>query len=145
MSGQVQTYLNFDGRAEEALNFYAEVFNSKVEGIMRWGDMPGTTLPDSARNLVMNAQVFILGGHSVMCADVLDPAIDPMFERYNLGNAITVVLSPETRAEADRLFAELSAGGSADMPMEEAFWGDYFGQLKDKFGIPWMIVTTAKN
>lgn len=143
--GQVQTYLNFDGQAEEALNFYAEVFNSKAEGIMRWGDMPENTLPDSARNLVMNSQVFILGGHSLMLADVLDPSIDPMFEeRYSVGNAITIVLSPETRAEADRLYAELSEGGSADMPMEDAFWGDYFGQLKDKFGIPWMIVTSTK-
>lgn len=145
MSGQVQTYLNFDGRAEEALNFYAEVFNSKIEGIMRWGDMEGNTLPKSAKNLVMNAQLFILGGHSVMCADVLDPSIDPMFEKYDVGNAITVVLSPETRAEADRLFAALSEGGTAQMPMEEAFWGDYFGQLFDKFGIPWMIVTKAKS
>lgn len=145
MSGQVQTYLNFDGRAEEALNFYATVFNSKVEGIMRWGDMEGNTLPEDAKNLVMNAQVFITGGHSLMCADVLDPSIDPMFETYNLGNAITIVLSPETRAEADRLFNELSAGGTTIMPMADAFWGDYFGQLKDKFGIPWMIVTSAKS
>lgn len=141
----VQTYLNFDGRAEEALNFYAKVFDSKIEGIMRWGDMPENTLPDSAKNLVMNAQLYILGGHSLMCADVLDPAIDPMFQKYDVGNAITIVLSPETRAEADRLYAELSADGRSDMPMEEAFWGDYFGQLIDKFGIPWMIITKSKS
>lgn len=144
MAPTVQTYFNFAGNAEEALNFYAQVFNSKVEGIMRWGDMPGAEnndqLSESDKNLVMNAQVIILGGHSLMVSDVLDS----FPEKLNPGNNITIVLSPETRGEADRLFAALAEGGEVRMPLEEAFWGDYYGELQDKFGIRWMIDTEAK-
>lgn len=148
MSGQVQTYLYFDGQAEEALNFYAVVFNSNVEGLTRWGDMPHgeeSYLPKEATNLVMHAQVTILGGHAIMVEDALDPSIDPIFERHTPGNNFAIALSPETRTEADKLYATLSSGGVPQMPMEEAFWGDYYGQLRDKFGIGWMIVTSAKE
>src|SRR5690554_3495601 len=145
MASTVQTYFNFAGNAEEALNFYAEVFNSKVEGIMRWGDMPGSEdndqLTDADKKLIMNSQVFILGGHSLMIADVLDS----FPEEHNPGNNITMVLSPETRTEADSLFAVLSEGGEVRMPLEEAFWGDYFGEVTDKFGIRWMFATPAKS
>lgn len=145
MASTVQTYFNFAGQAEEALNFYAGVFNSKVESIMRWGDMPGADendgLSDSDKNLIMNSQVLILGGHSLMISDVLES----FPEKLNPGNNITMVLTPDTRAEADRLFAALAEGGSVRMPLEEAFWGDYYGEVQDKFGIRWMIDTPAKS
>ena len=147
MSGRVHTYLYFDGQAEEALNFYAGVFNTAVEDLMRWGDMPHgeeSHLPEDAKNKVMHAQVATLGGHAIMAEDALDPSVDPLFETHTPGNNFAVVLSPETRAEADQLYAALSAGGEQQMPMAEAFWGDYYGQLRDKFGIGWMIVTPAK-
>ena len=112
---------------------------------MRWGDMPGSEendqLSDGDKNLIMNSQVFILGGHSLMISDVLDN----FPEKLNPGNNITIVLTPDTRAEADRLFAALAEGGEVRMPMEEAFWGDYFGEVQDKFGIRWMIDTPAKT
>ncbi len=148
MAGQVQTYLTFTGRAEEALNFYAGVFGSKIESIMRWGDMPtaegDAPMPDNVKNLVMNSQVLILGGHPVMIADMPDAGLDEAFEPVVVGNNVTIVLSPASRAEADQLFASLSAGGKVRMPMAEMFWGDYYGEVTDKFGVRWMIDTPAK-
>src|SRR5690606_12113685 len=120
MSGRVHTYLYFDGQAEEALNFYAEVFNTAVGDLMRWGDMPHgeeSHLPEEAKNKVMHAQVAILGGHAIMAEDALDPSVDPLFETHTSGNNFAVVLSPETRAEADQLYAALSAAGEQQMPM----------------------------
>lgn len=148
MSGQVQTYLYFDGQAEEALTFYAGAFNSNVEDLTRWGDMSHgeeSHLPEEAKNLVMHAQVTILGGHAIMAEDSLDPSVDPLFEPHTPGNNFAIALSPETRTEADRIYAALSSGGVEQMPMEEQFWGDYYGQLRDKFGIGWMIATSAKE
>lgn len=148
MSGQVQTYLYFDGQAEEALSFYAWVFNSTVEDVMRWGEMPhgeGSSLPAEAENLIMHARVNILGGHVILAEDALDPSVDPLFEPHTPGNNFAIVLSPETRMEADKIYAALSEDGVQQMQMQEAFWGDYYGQLRDKFGIGWMIVTSAKE
>jgi len=61
------------------------------------------------------------------------------------GNNVNIMLEPDTRADADRLFKALSAGGKADMPLQVMFWGDYYGQLTDKFGIPWMINCSGKS
>jgi PhnB protein len=63
----------------------------------------------------------------------------------NQGNNVYICLQPDTRAEADTLFAALSAGGSVEMPLAEQFWGDYFGSFDDKFGVKWMINCPAKS
>lgn len=142
---RVHTYLNFSGETEAALTFYADVFNSRIENIMRWGDMPlgegDSEVPEQTKRLVMNAQMFILGGHSLMASDV--PEDFP--ETFSPGNNVTIVLEPDTRTEADRLFAALSSGGEVRMPMAEMFWGDYYGEITDKFGVQWMIDTPAKE
>lgn len=62
-----------------------------------------------------------------------------------MGNNTYIDLEPDTRAEADALFAKLSEGGRIEMPMQEMFWGDYFGSFKDKFGVQWMIACSSKN
>jgi len=60
------------------------------------------------------------------------------------GNTVQIVLDPDTRADADRLFAGLSAGGTVQDPLQEMFWGDYYGSLVDQFGVQWMINCTSK-
>jgi len=143
---RTSTYLNFDRSTEEAFTFYKSVFGTEfVNGIMRHRDVPvpeGQPGPNEAdKDLVINVQLPILGGHLLMGTD----APESMGFHVQQGNNVSICLDPDTRADADRLFAALSAGGTAEMPMQEMFWGDYFGTLVDKFGIHWMINCTSKS
>ena len=138
---QVASYLNFASSTEEAFQFYKNVFNPTYElQIIRYGDVPtdgGTNeLPDEVKNLVMHTQLPILSNsHLLMGSDV------PAFTGTTLsnGNNVNIMLMPDTREEADRLFSELSAGGEIEQAMQDMFWGDYYGAFADKFGIHWMI------
>jgi PhnB protein len=133
----VSTYLNFMGTTEEAFAFYADVFGTEPLGpIVRMGDMgaDGPELPDDERNLVMNVQLPILGGHVLMGTDMLAS----MGHRREAGNNVSINLQPDTRADADRLFARLSEGGSDGTGMMEVPWG-YFGSCVDRFGTRWMF------
>jgi PhnB protein len=139
------TYLSFTGNAEEALNFYKSVFGTEfVNGIMRHGDVPlpegAPPLSDDVKQMVMNVQLPLPGGHMLMASDIPES----MGMTITPGNNFSIGVHPDTRAEADRLFAALSAGGAVQDPMQEMFWGDYYGSLVDKFGIQWLIDTASK-
>ena len=89
----------------------------------------------------MHVELPILGGaHRLLGTDMLES----MGHKLQLGNNVSINLEPDSRADADRLFAALSAGGKAEMPMQDMFWGAYWGSFQDKFGIRWMINCTAK-
>ena len=140
------TYLNFAGNTEEAFNFYKSVFGTEFVGeIARMGDAPmqdgQRAMSDEDKQLVMNVQLPILGGHLLMGSD----APESMGFQLNQGNNVYIALDPDTRAEADTLFAALSAGGNVEQPMQEMFWGDYFGSLVDRFGVQWMINCTSST
>lgn len=142
---RTSTYLNFARSTVEAFNFYKSVFGTEfVNGIMRHSDVPAhegqSELSDEDKQLVINVQLPILGGHLLMGTDVPES----MGFQVNQGNNVYICLDPDTRAEADSLFAALSAGGKVEEPMQEMFWGDYFGSLVDKFGVQWMINCTAR-
>ena len=96
---------------------------------------------DEDKQLVMNVQLPILGDHLLMGTD----APESMGFQLNQGNNVYICLDPDTRAEADALFAALSDGGNVEMSLQEMFWGDYFGSLVDKFGVNWMINCTSKT
>jgi len=137
---QTSTYLNFERNTEEAFKFYKSVFGTEFIGeILRHGDVPmpegqpGASEAD--KNLVMHVRLPILGGHLLMGTD----APESMGMTLNQGNNVYISLHPDTRDEADTLFAALSEGGDVEMPMEDQFWGDYFGSIVDKFGVNWMI------
>lgn len=137
---RVSTYLNFSDKTEEAFNFYQSIFGGEFEGgINRFGDMPPQEgmppLSDSDKNLVLHMQLKILGGHVLMGSDA--PA--SMGFTVNAGNNVHINLEPDTKEEADRLFNALSEGGQITMPIEDMFWGAYFGSCTDKFGIHWMV------
>jgi PhnB protein len=143
---RTSTYLNFARSTEEAFNFYKSVFGTEfVGGTARFGDIPAQEgqppISNDDKQLVMNVQLPILGGHLLMGTD----APESMGFQLNQGNNVYICLDPDTRAEADRLFAALSDGGEVEMGMEEMFWGDYFGSLVDKFGVRWMINCTSKT
>jgi PhnB protein len=142
----VSTYLLFDGNAEEAFTFYKSVFGTEYQGdVMRHGDVPrpegSPPLDDNVKQMIMNMALPILGGHVLMASDM-----PPGMDEFTLipGNNIQLTLQPDTRGEADRLFAALAAGGTVRDPMQEMFWGDYYGSLVVKFGITWLIDTPSK-
>jgi PhnB protein len=142
---QVSTYLNFKRNTEEAFNFYKTVFGTEITGISRFGDIPapeGHQGPsEEDKNLIINIQLPILGGHLLMGTD----APESMGYTLTPGNNYHICLHPDTRADSDRLFAALADGGKVDMPLEEQFWGDYYGSLVDKFGIQWMVNCDSKT
>lgn len=111
---------------------------------MRLGDAPPQEgqppLSDEDKQLVMNVQLPILGGHLLMGTD----EVESMGFHLDRGNNVYICLDPDTRADANRLFTALSEDGKPEMPLSEMFWGDYFGSLVDKFGTNWMINCTSK-
>ena len=142
----VSTYLNFPGTTEAAFEFYRSVFGGDfMGGIHRFGDMPATPgqppLSDADRQGVMHVTLPILGGHLLMGTD----ALESMGFKLAVGNHSYISLAPDSRADADRLFSALSAGGTVEMPMKDMFWGDYFGSFKDKFGVQWMVNCSSKT
>jgi PhnB protein len=137
---KVSTYLNFPRNTEEAFNFYRSVFKTELSGpISRFGDIPPQDgmppLADSDKNLVMHISLPILGGHHLMGTD----APESMGMKVNPGNNVHINLEPDTRQETKRLFDALSAGGTVTMPLQDMFWGDYFGSCTDKYGVQWMF------
>jgi PhnB protein len=137
---RTSTYVNFMGNTEEAFNFYKNCFNSEFEGpIHRMGNVPpGPGMPelkDHEKNMIMHIELPITGGHVLMGTD----ALESMGHKLEFGNNVSIQLEPDTRAEADRLFAALSQDGKVGVPMMDMFWGAYFGAFVDKFGVRWMI------
>ena len=142
----VSTYLNFARETEEAFAFYKSVFGTEFEGdVVRFSDIPPQEgQPPAAeedQSLIMHVTLPILGGHKLMGTD----APESMGFNIEHGNAHYINLSPDTRAETQRLFTALSEGGEVEMPLEDAFWGDYFGALTDRFGIKWMFSCSSKE
>lgn len=141
----VGTYLNFPRNTEEAFNFYKSVFGGEFAGeIHRMGGAPtpeGTPpLAEEDKNLVMHVALPILNGHLLMGTD----APESMGFNVRFGNNSYISLSPDTRAEARRLFDGLSVGGKVEMDLQDAFWGSYFGSFTDQFGVQWMIDCVEK-
>ncbi len=131
---KLNPYLNFDGKCEEAFNLYKSVFGSEFTHFSRMGEMDGMETPDSDKMLVMHVSLPI-GQEVLMGSDVPSS----MKSNFKPGNNNYISLTSDNREEADRLFNELSANGEVEMPMQETFWGDYFGSFIDKYGVCWMI------
>lgn len=137
---RTSTYLNFTNQTEEAFNFYKDIFGGEFIGpVHRFGEVPPSpdspALSEEDKNLVMHVELAITGGHVIMGTDA--PA--SMGLKVQPGNNMYLNLEPDTREEADRLFNALSVGGVVEMPMQVMFWGAYYGSLKDKFGVQWMV------
>lgn len=144
---KVNVYLNFPGNTEEAFLFYKSVFGGEFDGgIMRMGDVPAQPgdkpLSGADKNLVMHVSLPIMGGFCLMGTDAVESMGQPAVK---FGNNVYINLQPDSREETDRLFVALSAGGKVDMPMQDMFWGDYFGSLTDKFGVQWMFAYSKEQ
>ncbi|MFZ1773087.1 MAG: VOC family protein [Rhizobiaceae bacterium] len=129
---QISAYLNFNGDCEAAMRRYVEVIGGEVIGIFRNGDSPDPSyrMP-GGDNLVMNMTVR-LGNSVIMASDVPD-------QYYAKPAGFSVTIAPQSAAEAERVFAELSAGGEVSMPLGETFWAEKFAMFTDRHGTPFMI------
>ncbi|HTN46009.1 MAG TPA: VOC family protein [Flavipsychrobacter sp.] len=139
---KLNPYLNFDGKAEEAFNFYKSIFGVELFGdVHKIGNAPGTeNLPEEEKNRVMHIAMKI-GNDMLMASDI----VPSMGHQLNEGNNNYISIFPDSREEADKLFNGLSAGGVIEMPLEDQFWGDYYGSFTDKYGVRWMINYSAQQ
>lgn len=132
----VQPYLFFDGRCDEAIEFYKKTLGAKVEMLMRFKDSPDPSqCTPGTEDKVMHAQVRV-GETLVLVSDGRAQG-KPKFE----GFALSIYASNE--AEAERLFAALGQGGQVQMPMAKTFFSPRFGMLSDRFGVMWMVLVKS--
>lgn len=131
---KLNPYLNFNGTCEKAFNFYKSVFGGEFSYFSRMGDVEAMEVLGEDKNLIMHVSLPI-GNEMLMGSDIPSS----MNSQYKSGDNNYICVTPDSREEADRLFRELSADGEIEMPMEDMFWGDYFGSFRDKYGISWMI------
>jgi len=143
---RVSVYLNFPGTTEEAFLFYKSVFKTEFDGgISRFSDVPDhdsdMQVSDDEKNLVMHVSLPLMGEFVLMGTD-----FPKSFKtKIEFGNNMSINLEPDTRKETERLYNALSKGGKAEMPLQEMFWGDYYGYCTDKFGIKWMFNCSEKK
>lgn len=133
----INTYLNFNGNCEEAFNFYKTVFGGEFTFIGRFEEMPESedyNIPDADKNKIMHVSLPI--GTSILMGSDVGGDWATSFKQ---GNNFLVSINANSKAEADRLFNALAEGGLITTSLHTSFWGDYFGMLKDKFGIAWMM------
>lgn len=133
-------YLNFMGDTEAAFNFYRQVFGTEFVGpLMRMRDVPShegqPPLPAAEQEKVMHVELPILGGLVLMGTDMLES----MGHKLVPGNNMSINLEPDSRAETERLYHALAAGGDPGMAPQKMFWGGVFGSCVDKFGVQWMF------
>jgi PhnB protein len=135
----VQPYLFFDGRCEEAVEFYRSALGAEVTMLMRYKDSPDPAPPGmvapGSENKVMHTS-FRIGEATVMASDGQCQG-RPNFQGFSLS------LTVPNEAEAERLFAALADGGQVQMPLTKTFFSSRFGMVADRFGVPWMIVVAS--
>ena len=140
----VNPYLTFQGNCEEAFNHYKKVFGGEFSYLGRFGEMPpqeGVTVSEEDANKIMHMSLPISKENILMGSD----SGGEWAPNLMVGNNISLSITAETKEDADRFFAMLSDGGKVTMPMDQTFWGDYFGMCTDKFGINWMISLGASD
>ena len=134
----VNVYLNFDGQCEEAFEFYKSVFGGEFSYIGRFNEMPqdeNNKLSEADGNKIMHVSLPISAETNLFGSDTVG-AWSPKLVQ---GNNYSISINASSKEEADRLFNGLSAGGQVTMPLENTFWGAYFGMFVDKYGINWMV------
>ncbi|QAY66084.1 VOC family protein [Paenibacillus protaetiae] len=131
----IDVYFNFNGNAREAIAFYADAFEAEAPAIIRFGDSPPNPdhpLPEEAKDLVMHANMKILGS-TVMFSDVF-PGM-----AFTVGSNITLSISTNDEEQLKRIFHKLKVGGEVNMELQETFWSKLYGQVTDPYGVLWQL------
>ena len=133
---EVSPYLNFAGNTEQAFNFYKSVFGGEFLAVMRFKDNPQCgEMAEADKERIMHIALPISGGTVLMGTD----SLESLGQKLTFGNNFYICISPDSKEEADRLFNGLSASGKIEVPIQDMFWGAYWGAFTDKFGVQWMI------
>ncbi len=131
---QIQPYLFFDGRCDEAIAFYQEALGAEVKMLLRYKDAPDQAMvKPETKDKVMHASLQI-GETNVLASDGHATG-QPDFKGFGMA------LSAATDADSERLFTALGVGGTVAMPMEKTFFASRFGMVSDRFGVLWMVMT----
>lgn len=140
---KINPWINFNGNAEEAFTFYKSVFGGEFTHITRFKDISSAEFPvaESEANKIMRIGLPIDNG-VVLTANDVPEVMGRVNEKENRSK---ILINTESKEEADRLFAGLSAGGEIEGPMGTSPWGTYFGMFRDKFGIEWMIESSLNS
>lgn len=135
----INVYLNFNGDCEKAFEFYRAILGGEFSYVGRFKDVPPQEgmppIPESMKNKILHIALPISKETILMGSDTggeWAPAFTP-------GNNFSISVNTDSKAEADRIFNGLSAGGQITMPIGMTFWGDYFGMFTDRFGVNWMV------
>ena len=132
----INPYLNFNGKTEEAFNFYKSIFGGEFTALQRYKDMPeGSKLSLDEQEKIMHISLPVGRSTVLMATD----ALESMGQKLVEGNNFYLMIEAESKDQVYRLFYELSASGEVTMPLQVTFWGAFFGQFKDKYGIQWMV------
>lgn len=137
----INPYINFNGNAEEAFNFYKSVFGGEFKVLSRFKDIPGVadSMSEEEGNKIMRIVLAI--GESELIANDVPAFMGPVSENENRSK---IAVSADSREAAEHLFNGLSAGGTVEMPMGESPWGSYFAMFRDKYGIEWTVEFDSK-
>ena len=134
---QINPYLVFNGTCEAAFNHYKSVFGGEFNDINKFKDMPVEEgcppMPEELGNQIMHVS-YNIGSSTLMGSDA-----NPMQGEVAFGQNISLSVNAESREETDKVFAGLSQDGQITMPLQNTFWGAYFGMCTDKFGMMWMV------
>ncbi len=137
----INPWINFNGNSEEAFTFYKSVFGGEFTKIIRFKDLASAEfpVPDTEAEKIMLIALPIGKNNMLMANDV--PAF--MGKVNENENRSKISINTESKEEADKLFHDLSAGGTVEGPMGDSPWGTYFGMFRDKYGIEWMVEFSA--
>lgn len=132
----INPYLNFDGKAEEAMLFYQSIFGGEFDGgISYFGEIPDMEMPEDEKNRVMHISLKISDNIQIMASDT-SPSMGHVWVK---GNNNFISLNVDSKEDGVRIFSQLAAGGKVEMDFQKTFWGAYFGSLEDQFGTSWMV------
>ena len=130
----LNVYLTFDGNCREAFEFYRSVFGGEFEAFSTFAEGPDDMdVPDKNRDDVMHVSLRV--GDSVL----MGSDHGPFGQLIAVGNNFSISIVGQSREHCDEVFSKLSAGGSVTMPLQDTFWGSYYGMWTDRFGINWMV------
>jgi PhnB protein len=138
----INPHINFNGNAEEAFNFYRSVFGGEFTKIIRFKDLASAEFPVAEHEANKIMLITLPIGKSVLKANDVPEMLGRTNENENRSK---IVISAESKEEADQLFNGLSAGGQVEMPIDDSPWGTYFGMFRDKYGIEWMVEFDPKE
>lgn len=138
----INPYINFNGNAEEAFNFYKSVFGGEFSEVVRFKDLAGPEFPVAEKEENKIMRIVLPIGNNTLIANDVPESMGRVSENENRSK---IAISAESKEEANKLFTGLSVGGDVEMPMAESPWATYFAMFRDKYGIEWTVEFKPKD